>query len=231
MRINRELSIVCSMQATLTVESRPNISETLANTLRDMIFDADLGAGERINEVHLSQRLGISRTPLREALAMLVAEGALISIPRRGCFVRALTRKEFEDIYPMRSILDPEALKLSGIPSAQSFERLERIHAKMRAAKDMKTRVSLDEAWHLELVSECENEVLIGLIKHFMHRFRRYGLAFARERQIIETANREHVEIILALRAGALDEACKWLRKNLTSNKKPILEWLDERQG
>ncbi len=225
------MSIVCSMPATLTVESRPNISETLANTLRDMIFDADLSAGERINEVHLSQRLGISRTPLREALTMLVAEGALISIPRRGCFVRALTRKEFEDIYPMRAILDPEALKLSGIPSAESFERLERSHAKIRAAKDMKTRMSLDDAWHLELVSECENQVLIGLIKHFMHRFRRYGLAFAREREVIEAANREHVEIIQALRAGALDEACMWLRKNLTSNKEPILEWLDERQG
>ena len=64
-----------------------------------------------------------------------------------------------------------------------------------------------------------------------MHRFRRYGLAFAREREVIETANREHVEIIQALRAGALDEACRWLRKNLTNNKEPILEWLDERQG
>ena len=64
-----------------------------------------------------------------------------------------------------------------------------------------------------------------------MDRFRRYGLAFARERRIIETANREHVEIVDALKAGDMDEACRLLKKNLTSGKDPILEWLDEKRG
>lgn len=222
---------VSNMNLDLNVELRPNISEQVAKALRDMIFNGDLKGSERINEVHLSKRLRVSRTAVREALTMLVAEEALISVPRRGCFVRELTRKEFEDIYPMRALLDPEALRLSGIPSSASFERLERINEKMWTAKNMKTRVSLDEAWHLELVSGCENEVLIGLIKHFMNRFRRYCLAFARERQVIETANREHIEIIRALKVGEMDEACEWLRMNLTSNKDPILEWLDQRQG
>ncbi len=216
---------------TLKPHPRLNISQQLANSLRDMIFDGDLRAGERINEVHLSESLGVSRTPLREALTLLVAEGALISVARRGCFVRKLTRKEFEDLYPIRSILDPEALKLAGIPSEETLAKLESINWGMRATQDMKTRVSLDEAWHLELVSGCENQVLIGLITQVMNRFRRYGLAFARERTVIETANQEHIEIIRALRAGEMDEACEWLRKNLTSNKEPILTWLDERQG
>jgi DNA-binding GntR family transcriptional regulator len=216
---------------TLTADPRLNISQQLANSLRDMIFDGDLKGGERINEVHLSEGLGVSRTPLREALTTLVAEGALISIPRRGCFVRELTRKEFEDLYPMRALLDPEALRLSGIPSAESFETLERLNEEMRAASDMKTRVSLDEAWHLELVSGCENEVLIGLVTHFINRFRRYGLAFDREPSVIDIANQEHIEILWALKVGEMDQACVWLRKNLTSNKVPILEWLDERQG
>lgn len=209
---------------------RPNLSEELANRLRDMIFDGELRAGQRINEVHLAERLGVSRTPVREALAMLVAEEALISIPRRGCFVRELTRSEFEDIYPIRAVLDPEALRLSGIPSAAGFQRLERLNEQIRAAGDMKTRVTLDEAWHLELVSGCGNEVLLGLIRHFMHRFRRYGLAFGRESAVLETANREHLEILRALRAGDLGEACEWLRKNLSSDKEPILDSLDERQ-
>jgi len=219
------------MEDTLTLASRPNLSQHVANSLRDMIFDGDLEGGDRINEVHLARRLGVSRTAVREALATLVAEEALTSIPRRGCFVRALTRKEFEDIYPMRALLDPEALRLSGIPSQESFETLERISEEMRGAPDMKSRVSLDEAWHLELVSNCENDVLLGLIRRFMHRFRRYGLAFAREQKVIESANREHIEIVRALRAGDMDEACEWLKKNLTSGKDPILKWLDERKG
>lgn len=208
---------------------RPNLSEEVANQVRDMIFDGDLRAGQRINEVHLAERLGVSRTPVREALTMLVAEEALVSIPRRGCFVRELTRAEFEDVYQMRPILEPEALRLAGIPTEDALDRLERLNAEVRAAPDMKTRVTLDEAWHLELIAGCENEVLTGLIRQFMHRFRRYGLAFARERTVIETANREHVEILRSLHAGDLPGACDWLRKNLSSNKQPILDWLDER--
>lgn len=217
------------MDATPFGGQRANLSDEVANRLRDMIFDGNLQAGQRINEVHLAERLGVSRTPVREALTMLVAEEALISIPRRGCFVRELTREEFEDVYQMRPILDPEALRLSGIPSEAGFERLERLNERVRAAPDMRTRVTLDEAWHLELLSGCRNEVLMGLIRHFMHRFRRYGLAFARERTVIETANREHVEILGSLRAGDLEGACDWLRRNLSSNKQPILDWLDER--
>ncbi|MGD8496966.1 MAG: GntR family transcriptional regulator [Gemmatimonadales bacterium] len=217
------------MNARRTRPRRPNLSEELANQVRDMIFDGNLRAGQRINEVHLAERLGVSRTPVREALTMLVAEEALVSIPRRGCFVRELTRAEFEDVYQMRPILEPEALRLAGIPSAADLDRLERLNAKIRGAPDMKTRVTLDEAWHLELVGGCGNEVLMGLVRHFMHRFRRYGLAFARERTVIETANREHVEILRSLRAGDLPGACDWLRKNLSSNKQPILDWLDER--
>jgi len=208
---------------------RLNLSDELANRLRDMIFEGELRAGQRINEVHLAERLGVSRTPVREALTTLVAEEALISIPRRGCFVRELTREEFENVYQLRPILEPEALRLSGIPSEAGFERLERLNEKVRVAPDMRTRVTLDEAWHLELLSGCRNEVLMGLIRHFMHRFRRYGLAFARERTIIETANREHVKILSSLRADDLEGACGWLRRNLSSNKQPILDWLDER--
>ncbi len=212
----------------IDLSGRRNISDEVATTLRDMIYDGELAAGQRINEVLLSGRLGVSRTPLREALTMLVAEGALTSIPRRGCFVKPLTREEFEDIYPMRSILEPEALMRSGIPSAATFAKLERINEKMRATKDMKARMSMDEIWHLELLSGCHNRVLLDLIRHFMHRFRRYGLAFARDRRVMESAKREHVEIIRALKSGDLGGACDWLRRNVTSSKEPILEWLEE---
>ena len=215
----------------LKIHTRPNISNELANTLRDMIFDGKLQPGERLNEVHLAASLGVSRTPLREALSMLVAEEALDTIPRRGFFVRELTREEFEDIYPIRGLLDPEALRLSGMPDKEGFQRLGRINEKMRVEKNMKKRVTLDDQWHLELISNCQNEVLVGLIKLFMRRFRRYGLAFFRERKILETANREHIEIMKALKAGEMDEACKYLKQNLSSNKEPILQWLDERQN
>ena len=80
----------------MNTRDRSNISTDIANQLREMIFARVLEEGSRINEVHLAASLRVSRTPLREALAALVAEGAAYSIPRRGFFVRELTLKEFE---------------------------------------------------------------------------------------------------------------------------------------
>ncbi|MEN8376009.1 MAG: GntR family transcriptional regulator [Gemmatimonadota bacterium] len=213
----------------IRIEDRPNLSEPVANGLRDRIYDGRLKGGERINEVHLARDLGVSRTCVREALSRLVAEEALVAVPRRGCFVRELTRKEFDDIYPIRALLDPEALRLAGVPSLESFERLEGLEEQKRAATDPAARITLDEAWHLELLSACENEVLMSLIVHFMRRFRRYGLAFGGDLAVMETAQEEHGQILRALQRGDVDEACHWLRRNLTSPKEPILQWLDER--
>jgi len=220
---------VYSMSAIAKLQSRSNISAELANRLRDMIFDGVLADGERINEVHLAKKLGISRTPLREALSMLTREEALDNIPRRGFFVRPLSVQEFEDIYPIRALLDPEALRLSGIPDKRRISRLKDINRKIQAAVDMKNRLTLDDQWHLELLSNCQNQVLIDLIKLFMRRLRRYGLAFYREKRVIEDANKEHAQIIDALNQGDLGLACEALRQNLSSDPQPVFEWLDQR--
>ena len=218
------------MHKVKTIDPRPNISEDIANNLRNMIFDGYFSAGERINEVHLSTKLGVSRTPLREALTKLAAEEALDHIPRRGFFVIELSREEFEDIQPMRAILDPAALRLSGIPTRESFSKLEGINEKMKATRNFKIRASLDDEWHLELIANCKNAILIGQIKLFMHRIRRYSLAFHQDRQIVEMSPTEHQAIIAALKKGDLESACDWLVRNLTSDKTPILEWLEERR-
>lgn len=218
------------MHKVIQIDPRPNISEDIANNLRNMIFDGYFSAGERINEVHLSTELGVSRTPLREALTKLTAEEALCHVPRRGFFVVELSREEFEDIHPMRAILDPAALKLSGIPSSESFKRLEMINEQIKATSDFKVRASLDDEWHLELIANCRNVVLIGQIKLFMNRIRRYGLAFHQDRQVIEMSPTEHQEIIRALKRGDIERACEWLRRNLSSDKAPILEWLKVRK-
>ena len=66
------------------VTDRQNISEELANTVRQMIVDGIIPAGSRINEVHLARDLGVSRTPLREAIARLMRENAVVAVPRVG---------------------------------------------------------------------------------------------------------------------------------------------------
>jgi DNA-binding GntR family transcriptional regulator len=219
------------MQSFIPPIDRPNISESLVVAVRDMIVDGELAAGERINEVHLAARLGVSRTPLREALGHLVAEGALTIVPRIGYFVRPLTLEEFQQIYPIRGILDPEALRLGGIPPARRLERLESLNNKIIKTRDVEKVLSLDDSWHLELLAECPNQVLIDLIKQFMRRTRRYEVALMRERQNVRATSNDHEKVMDALRAGDLKAACNALRQNMRSGSEPIIAWLKARES
>jgi len=210
--------------------SRRNISEEVANTVRQLIVDGTIAAGSRINEVHLARELGVSRTPLREAIARLVREDTLVTVPRVGAFVRPLTVEEFEQIYPIRALLDPEALRLSGLPSRLEIDRLERLNARIDAATDPDTIIALDDEWHLLLIGNCPNEVLIDLIRAFMRRTRRYELALMRERRQVDVATDTHREIIAALRRSDLEGAAAILKHNLESGGEPIRSWLLERE-
>ena len=211
--------------------ARPNISESLVVLLRRMIVDGTLPAGERINEVHLARDLGVSRTPLREALGRLVAEGAITIVPRYGYYVCPLTFEEFRQIYQIRPILDPEALRLAGIPSAERLNRLEEINQKINEAADDEQIISLDDEWHLELLADCPNRVLVELIEQNIRRTRRYEMALMRESKNVQTASDEHEQIIAALRAGNLEEGCKALRRNMESGFEPIADWLKTRES
>lgn len=206
---------------------RSNISGEIAEQIRGMIANGVLPADSRINEVHLSQELGVSRTPLREALAALVSEGALENRPRKGNFVRPLTREEFESLYAIRPLLDVEALRLAGLPESSDLDRLNELNEKLREAKSARTRIARDDEWHLLLVKNCGNQVLLDLIRQFIYRTRRYEIAYLRHSNNASTAYDEHLAIIQALRDGDLKAACAGLKQNLNSATGPVLDWLD----
>lgn len=216
------------MQITVSLR-RENISGELVAEIRNMIVDGRLAEGARINEVHLSAQLGVSRTPLREALARLAQEEALTSVPRIGWFVRPLTLDELEQIYPIRALLDPEALRLAGLPPADRIERLETLNSRILEAKHPDARIEADDRWHLELIAGCPNRALLDLIRQFMQRTRRYEIALMRERRNVAAAADTHRDIIAALRRADLEGACAALRENLNTGFEPIAQWLRER--
>jgi len=210
---------------------RSNISDAVEATLRTLIVDGTLPEAERINEVHLAQRLGVSRTPLREALNRLASEGALTSTPSLGYSVKPLTLAEFVPLYGMRSILDPAALALAGLPSVEKLTRLREINARIEAARDTPRAMDLDDTWHRELISGCPNPILLDLIAQFMLRTRRYEIALLRERREVLMAVANHRGVLAALRRRDLEGACEALRHNLTRGAAPIGAWLKDREA
>jgi DNA-binding GntR family transcriptional regulator len=208
---------------------RDNLSDSVVLKLRHMIVDGQLPAGARINEVHLSRQLAISRTPLREALARLAQEGALRSVARIGYFVRPLTVEEFEQLYDIRPILDPEALRLAGLPSRERMQTLQDLNDAIGRARDSDTIINLDDEFHMELIAACPNQVLIELIRQIVQRTRRYEIGLMRESRNVAVATANHKEIMMALRKRDLRSACAALRNNLRTGREPILAWLKAR--
>ena len=207
-----------------------NLSVAVANRIRGLIFDGGLAEGSRINEVQLASDLGVSRTPLREALARLESEGAIQREPRRGYFVRFLTLEEFEHLYPIRGLLDPEALRNAGIPNAETLDALDHTNAEIARESGVDRRIDLDDHWHLALIAGCDNPVLLGLIADFMAKTRRYELAYFRAQANVSAAADEHLNVTRALRNGDMNAACEALRRNLTSGAEPIRQWLQTRK-
>jgi DNA-binding GntR family transcriptional regulator len=216
---------------TIVPLKRANVSEAVAGSVRALIVDGRLPEAERVNEVRLAALLGVSRTPLREALSRLGAEGALESRPGLGYFVRALTLGEFEQLYAIRPLLDPEALRLAGLPSAGRLARLRRLNRTLGSARSPEAAVAGDEAWHRELLADCPNRVLLELIEHVELRTRRYELALMRETHQVSRATEDHEAIARALDGGDLPGACAALKRNLENGFEPIAAWLQTRHA
>jgi DNA-binding GntR family transcriptional regulator len=208
---------------------RPNLSESIAGAIRERVIQSRIPPGIRINEVHLAAELGVSRTPLREALMSLVAEGSIHVEPRRGFFARPLTVEEFQQLQPMRALLDPEALRLAGLPPGRQLDRLRVMNRRLEAARDPERVIALDDLWHLELLAHGANDVMLGLIRQFMARTHRYELVLMRERGGVQRASRDHARILAALRARDLAGACRALKRNMESGNETILAWLRQR--
>lgn len=208
---------------------RPNLSRVVAERVRTGIVDGKLDAGTRINEVRLAEELGISRTPLREALSQLVAEGFLVVEPRRGYFIRPLDAAEVPDLYAMRAILDPAALRLAGVPTPERQRTLAALNEEMRSCAEAKDLIALDDRWHMELLSHCTNRFLLEEIRRFTGLTLRYELAYFQHTPGPGIALDEHEAILAALRRHDLDEACRALTQNLTSAVEPLVDWLSSK--
>lgn len=196
---------------------RANLSEEIAGRLRRSIADGGLASGQRINESELSDALDVSRTPLREALCRLDSEGFVTTRARRGFFVCDLGPREIEELYRIRAILDPAALELAGIPSADRLETLEALNRRLEGEQDPRRAVVLDDEWHRTLLAHCPNRILLDQIGRFMLRTRPLERAYLSHPDNVTRAVSEHRVIRALLAEGDLEAAVWALRENMTS--------------
>lgn len=190
------------MNAPTDLAARGPLYEEVAERLRERIFARALEPGQWIDEQSLAAELGISRTPMREALKVLAAEGLVTMKPRRGAYVTEVSERDVADVYQMLALLESDAAAaVAGSASAAELAELEALHAQLEASTADHARFfALNEAFHVRILAIAGNRwraQMAGDLRKLMKLSRHHSL-FRKGR--IDAALAEHRALLQALR-------------------------------
>lgn len=203
-----------------------SLHDQVAATLREEIFAGTLVPGSFLDEAALCERLEISRTPLREALKVLTAEGLLRHEPRRGCFVAEVTQKDLDEIFPVIALLEGRcAWEAARNATDAELEALESMHEKLERhakAKRINEYYATNYAIHEAIISLADNRWLAQVIGDL-----RKILKLARLQQLhapgrLDQSLSEHLAVFAALKARDSDGAEAAMRTHLNRQREAL---------
>ena len=172
------------------------LRDVVFNTLRQAILTGELKPGERLMEIHLANRLGVSRTPIREAIRKLELEGLVTMIPRRGAEVAQITEKSMNDVLEVRRALDALCVELAcDRITKEELESLKQACDNFELAvktKDVKKIAQADVALHDIIVQATGNSRLIQLVNNLSEQMYRYRFEYIKDISQHERLVEEH---------------------------------------
>ncbi|NUP50272.1 MAG: GntR family transcriptional regulator [Catenulispora sp.] len=211
----------------MAIERRP-LREQIKDVLLERLGRGEFDPDQPINEVHLAADLGVSRTPLREALIGLEREGIIISERGKGFRFAPMSPQEFRDLTTIVATLESLALELSSPEHLKQIapRLLEEAHAFSAAQAELGVIERYDDEWHDQLLSGCRNDRLMDLITTLKLTMHRYERVVVGDQQVLERSAAEHERIAECLLAEDLPGAVAALKTNWDSGMHRILEKL-----
>jgi DNA-binding GntR family transcriptional regulator len=201
----------------IAARSKRSARGLLVDRVRALIIERSLSPGERINESQLSAQLGVSRTPLREALSSLEGESLVRSEHDRGFFVPELSTQEIAELYPIGRELDLLALRESRHFSDATIAELDRINKRfLKAKRDPIRAQGIDAGFHRLLIGGCPNQRLLRTLAPIKAAMERYERLYMSDVSDVTRSGAHHTRIIQALKAGNMEEAASALSDNWT---------------
>lgn len=207
------------------IERPAPLRDSVYRRVVEMVTTGRLVPGQAVTEAALSRELAVSRTPIREALLRLEAEGVLVSAPARGFSLRPLALAEAAELYPILGALERLALQTA---SADAFDlpRLEALDASLRGSDDPFERWRLDSEFHECLASACPNTSLRTMIASLRVRLSRYEIAYMQVADRRHEAAPLHTRILSALADADTDTAADLTAENWEESRRVVLNWL-----
>ena len=210
---------------TLNMDAYLPLRDVVFNTLREAILKGELKPGERLMELQLAAKLGVSRTPIREAIRMLEQEGLAVTIPRKGAEVAKMTEKDMEDVLQIRDALDELAASIAC--EQMTKEQLDTLTETMHEfeestkSKDLKKIAAADVQFHDIIYQATGNPKLVNMLNNLREQMYRYRVEYLKREEAHPQLIAEHAEIIEYISKGekkaATDVMCKHIDNQVTT--------------
>lgn len=203
------------------------LRDVVFNTLRQAILTGELKPGERLMEIHLANRLGVSRTPIREAIRKLELEGLVTMIPRRGAEVAQITEKSMNDVLEVRRALDALCVELACDRITE--EKLDALKAACGCfeqavkTKDVKKIAQADVELHDIIVEATGNQRLIQMVHNLSEQMYRYRFEYIKDSDRHENLVEEHRIIYESLVKKDKETASQAAKLHIDNQKKAII--------
>ena len=207
------------------------LRDVVFNTLRQGILTGVLKPGERLMEIHLADRLGVSRTPIREAIRMLELEGLVTMIPRRGAEVARISRQDIRDVLEVRLALDSLATKLAC--KRITAEQKEELRIAQKAFEDAtrtgdETNIAqADVRFHDVILASSHNKRLVQMVNNLAERIYRYRLEYIKDSANHARLIEEHAKITDCVIKGDEGSACIAAEIHIVNQENDMLKSLE----
>lgn len=204
------------------------LRDVVFNTLRQAILKGELKPGERLMEIALAERLGVSRTPIREAMRKLELEGLVVMIPRRGAQVANITEKDLNDVLEVRIALENMAIEKAC--KRMTEEELDKLWQAARefehtmAEGNLVRLAEADVAFHEIIYQASDNCRLIQVLNNLREQIYRYRVEYLKEEETRNVLVKEHEELYNAVKARDVERAQEISFEHIENQRKAIIE-------
>lgn len=212
------------------LEDGPQGSGAYRRLLED-IGNGHLAPGARLRETELAERFGISRTPIREAIRQLEADGLVVHMPRQGATIRVLDYSEVMELYEMRAVLEGTAARLAARAASDlELDELETLNSELSQAGDVRTAYELNRQFHMTLLDAAKNRYLIKSVNALQKTLLIIGTSTLAEAERAQQAVKEHADLLVALKARDGVRAEELMRAHIEAAHRVRLKALRARE-
>ena len=203
------------------------LRDVVFNTLRQAILRGELKPGERLMEIQLANKLGVSRTPIREALRKLELESLVNMVPRKGAEVADITEKSLRDVLEVRKALEELSVQLACEKiTEEEIEELKRVAERFKDTlddQDVTKIAEADVAFHDVIYTATDNQKLILLLNNLREQMYRYRVEYLKKEEAYPQLIAEHEELIDNISKRNKEEATRIMCEHIDNQVATVI--------